>query len=94
MTDIKKMSRILKGKVVSNKMAKSIVVRVDRLTNKTKYLKYQKSHTKFTAHDETNEAQIGDTVLIKEVRPMSKTKRWMLESIVAKGPEPTEKIDE
>jgi len=77
--------RRLKGVVVSNKMQKTISVRVDRLKKHPKYLKYLKTHQKFLAHDERGEAGVGDTVIIREGRPMSKRKRWVLAEIVAKG---------
>src|SRR3989344_9344111 len=77
--------RRLKGVVVSNKMQKTISVRVDRLKKHPKYLKYLKTHQKFWAHDEKGEAGVGDTVVIREGRPMSKRKRWVLAEVVVKG---------
>lgn len=71
------------GTVKSNKMAKSIVVRVDRKVLHPVYKKYIKRHTTLVAHDEQNEARIGDTVEVVFGRPMSKTKRWRLVRIVA-----------
>lgn len=73
------------GKVVSNKMQKGIVVAVERRVAHPLYKKYYKRTTKFYAHDEKNEAGIGDTVLIMETRPISKLKRWRLVEIVAKA---------
>ena len=73
------------GVVVSNKMAKSIVVAVERKVKHGKYGKFLKKTTKFVAHDEKNESGPGDTVLIMETRPMSKTKNWRLVSIVEKA---------
>ena len=70
------------GKVVSNKMDKSIVVSVERKVKHPMYGKFVKRTTKFMAHDEKNEAQIGDTVRIMETRPLSKNKRWRLVEIV------------
>ncbi|MDK2909712.1 MAG: small subunit ribosomal protein [Bacteroidales bacterium] len=70
------------GVVVSNKMDKSIVVRVERRLKHPKYGKFVKRSTKFMAHDEKNECQIGDTVRIMETRPLSKTKRWRLVEII------------
>lgn len=72
------------GKVVSNKMAKSIVVAVERRIVHTLYKKYFKRTTRLIAHDETNSASIGDKVKIMETRPMSKLKRWRLVEIVTK----------
>ncbi len=64
------------GVVVSNKMEKSIVVAVKRKKKHPIYGKFVNQTKKFTAHDEKNECNIGDTVLIMETRPLSKTKRW------------------
>lgn len=73
------------GKVISNKMQKGIVVVVERRVAHPLYKKYYKRTTKFYAHDEKNEAGVGDTVLIMETRPLSKLKRWRLVQIVAKA---------
>ncbi|MEJ5303447.1 MAG: 30S ribosomal protein S17 [Bacteroidales bacterium] len=73
------------GVVVSNKMDKSIVVRVERRLKHPKYGKFVKRSTKFMAHDEKNECQIGDTVRIMETRPLSKTKRWRLVEIIERA---------
>ena len=73
------------GIVKSNKMNKTIAVVVDRAINHPVYDKLVKSHTTLKAHDEKNEAKIGDTVRIEETRPMSKTKRWRLVEIIKKS---------
>ena len=73
------------GVVTSNKMQKSIVVAVERKVKHPKYRKFLNKTTKFTAHDEKNECNIGDTVLIAETRPMSKNKCWRLVEIVEKA---------
>jgi len=73
------------GTVVSNKMDKSITVRVDRKVKHPVYGKFQRKSTKFMAHDEKNECGIGDTVTIMETRPLSKLKRWRLLEIVEKS---------
>jgi small subunit ribosomal protein S17 len=73
------------GKVVSNKMVKSITVAVDRKVKHPIYGKFVHKTTKFMAHDEKNEAGIGDTVLISETRPLSKNKRWRLVEIIEKA---------
>ncbi|HEY3430220.1 MAG: 30S ribosomal protein S17 [Cyclobacteriaceae bacterium] len=73
------------GKVVSNKMTKSITVAVDRRVKHPIYGKFVHKTTKFMAHDEKNEAGIGDTVLISETRPLSKNKRWRLVQIIEKA---------
>lgn len=72
------------GVVTSNKMDKTITVAVERKVKHPIYGKFIKKTTKFHAHDDKNEASIGDTVLIAETRPMSKTKRWRLVEIVEK----------
>lgn len=73
------------GKVVSNKMQKSITVAVDRKVKHPIYGKFVNRTTKFMAHDEENAAGIGDTVKIMETRPLSKKKRWRLVEIVEKA---------
>lgn len=70
------------GKVTSNKMAKSIVVAIERQVKHPIYHKFIKRTSTFMAHDEKNEAQIGDTVKISETRPLSKRKRWRLVEII------------
>ncbi len=76
-----KIVRTVTGTVVSDKMDKSIVVLVERRIKHPLYGKYIKRSTKMRAHDEANECRIGDTVTIRESRPISKTKSWMLEKI-------------
>ena len=73
------------GKVVSNKMQKSISVAMNRKVKHPIYGKFMNKTTKFIAHDEKNEAGIGDTVRIMETRPMSKNKRWRLVEIIEKA---------
>lgn len=73
------------GKVVSNKMQKSITVAMDRKVKHPIYGKFMNKTTKFMAHDEKNEAGIGDTVRIMETRPLSKSKRWRLVEIIEKA---------
>jgi small subunit ribosomal protein S17 len=73
------------GRVVSNKMNKTIVVAVERLKKHPIYKRTYKVTKKFHVHDENNEGQIGDTVLIEESRPISKTKHWRLVQIVKRG---------
>jgi small subunit ribosomal protein S17 len=73
------------GRVVSDRMDKTIVVSVERLARHPLYKRVIRLSTKFKAHDEANEAHIGDTVLIEESRPLSATKRWRLVSVVARG---------
>lgn len=73
------------GKVVSNKMDKSITVAIERQMPHPLYRKYFKRTTKLMAHDEKREAGIGDTVKIMETRPLSKLKRWRLVEILEKA---------
>jgi len=73
------------GEVISNKMAKTIVVRVQRRYSHPKFKKVVTGYKKFYAHDEKSEAKVGDWVRIEETRPLSKTKRWRLMEIVERG---------
>ena len=77
------------GEVVSNKMAKTIVVRVERRFPHQKFKKIVTAYKKFYAHDEKAEAKIGDTVRIQETRPLSKLKRWQLIEVVERNAEDT-----
>ena len=72
------------GIVSSNKMNKSIVVRVERKMKHPKYCKFIKKTTTFMAHDENNTCSIGDKVLIQETRPLSKSKNWRLVEVLEK----------
>jgi small subunit ribosomal protein S17 len=73
------------GRVVSDRMDKTIVVSVERLARHPLYKRVIRLTTKFKAHDESNDARIGDTVLIEESRPLSATKRWRLVSVLARA---------
>jgi len=73
------------GIVVSDKMEKTIVVKVERQFMHPLYKKTVRKHKKFKAHDENNEAGMGDTVQIEEHRPISKTKTWVLKKIIEKS---------
>ena len=73
------------GIVVSNKMEQSIVVAVERRMKHPKYGKFIRKTTKFMAHDEKNDCNIGDTVKIMETRPLSKSKTWRLVEIVERA---------
>ena len=73
------------GEVISNKMTKTIVVRVERRFPHPKFKKVVKGFKKFYAHDEKAEAKVGDIVLIEETRPLSKLKRWRLTKVVERG---------
>ena len=71
-------SRVLKGIVVSDKMTKTVVVKISGLKKHPKYKKYFKVSKKYKAHDEEGQYNTGDHVLIQETRPMSKEKRWIV----------------
>jgi small subunit ribosomal protein S17 len=77
--------RILTGKVVSNKMDKTVAVSVERLVKHPMYGKYIRRTTKLLAHDENNECMEGDTVSIKPCRPMSRRKSWVLVRVVERA---------
>ena len=76
--ETKKIVRTLTGKVVSDKMQKSATVLVERRVKHPKYGKFVKRSTKLHVHDENNTCRAGDVVMIKECRPISKTKSWVL----------------
>ncbi|MBW7868125.1 MAG: 30S ribosomal protein S17 [Brumimicrobium sp.] len=73
------------GIVTSEAMDKSIVITVERKVKHPKYGKFVKKSSKFVAHDEKNECHVGDTVLIRECRPLSKTKNWRLIEIIERA---------
>ena len=73
------------GTVTSNMADKTVTVLVERLVKHRLYLKYVRRRIKFAAHDDHNDCRIGDTVLISESRPLSKTKRWRVVKIVEKA---------
>ncbi|MDH4460216.1 MAG: 30S ribosomal protein S17 [Spirosomataceae bacterium] len=73
------------GRVVSNKMDKSITVAVERKVKHPLYGKFMKKTSKVMAHDEKNECGIGDTVKVMETRPLSKNKRWRLVEVIEKA---------
>ncbi len=77
--------RMIAGVVVSNKMDKTVVVRSESLVKHPVFHKYIRRHIKYKAHDERNECNIGDKVLIVESRPMSKEKRWRMKEILEKA---------
>ena len=77
--------RTVQGRVVSDKMDKSITVAVERKVKHPIYGKYIKRTTKLHAHDETNQCNVGDVVTVRECRPMSKTKNWALVDIITKA---------
>jgi small subunit ribosomal protein S17 len=81
-----KVQRTLTGRVVSGAMNKSITVTVERLVKHPMYGKYIRRTSKLMAHDENNECNTGDVVIISECRPLSKNKSWRLDSIVERAP--------
>jgi small subunit ribosomal protein S17 len=83
--DAPKGERTLTGKVVSNKMDKTISVAIERLIKHPAYGKYVRRTTKLLAHDEQNECQEGDTVTITPCRPLSRHKSWKLVRVVERG---------
>ena len=84
-TTEKKVIRTLTGKVVSNRMTKSITVSIERRVKHPLYGKYTTKSTKLKAHDENNDCNIGDLVKITECRPISKSKSWTLHEIVERA---------
>ena len=77
--------KVRTGVVSSDKMQKTIVVKVDRRVRHSAYKKYIVRSRRFKAHDETNEAKIGDRVTLVESRPLSRDKRWVLQSILRRA---------
>lgn len=86
-TTAKPRRRTLLGEVVSDKMDKTVVVRVIRRYRHPRYKKYVQERLSYKAHDEKNEARVGDKVRIIESRPRSKDKRWALQAILERGVE-------
>ncbi len=84
-TTIRNTRKERQGVVVSDKQDKTIVVRVDRFTTHPLYHKTIRVSKKYHVHDEANDANVGDTVLIAETRPVSKLKRWRLAQIVERA---------
>lgn len=80
-----RIQRTLKGRVISDRMDKTITVLIERKVRHPKYGKFMKRSTKLHVHDEKNACGIGDTVSIREDRPRSKTKSWVLVSVVEKA---------
>jgi len=83
MSENKKSRKTRTGSVVSNRMEKSVVVRVERKFRHKLYGKYVKTSVKYLADDPQNQCKIGDVVLIEECRPLSKKKRWRIKSILS-----------
>ena len=87
MAEAEKTVRTLTGRVVSDKMDKTITVLIERRVKHPIYGKYVKRSTKLHAHDETNQCRIGDKVTIRDTRPLAKTKSWMLVEVVERAVE-------
>jgi small subunit ribosomal protein S17 len=85
MTTDTQVERTLSGRVTSNKMDKTATVTIERLVKHPIYGKYIRRTTKLHVHDEQNQCQEGDLVTIRQCRPLSKTKAWMLVGIVARA---------
>ena len=85
MTETRELRKVRVGKVVSDKMDKTIVVAIEDNVRHPKYGKIVKRTVKVSAHDENNQCNIGDKVSVMETRPLSKTKRWRLVEIVEKA---------
>ena len=85
MSEQQKQARTVTGIVLSNKMDKSIVLLVERRVKHPLYGKYIRLSSKFHAHDAENRCQIGDKVIVKECRPISKKKSWVLVEVVEKA---------
>ena len=81
----RKRRKLLRGRVVSDKMEKSVVVSIERLVKHPLYGKRIKRTTRYTAHDETNDSKQGDLVEIMETRPLSKTKRWRVTRVIERA---------
>lgn len=85
MSEKAKRLRILTGRVISDKMDKTVTVRVERTLKHPLYKKYVRRSTKLHAHDEENTCRIGDMVSIEECRPLSKTKSWRLQKVLERA---------
>ncbi len=85
MSEQEQTNRTLQGRVISDKMDKSITVQVERRVKHPIYGKYIRRSTKVHAHDENNECRTGDTVVVEQCRPLSKTKKWRLVKVVERA---------
>lgn len=77
--------KVREGRVVSDKMSKTIVVAVDRQVQHSKYRKFVRSRQTYKVHDEKNECKVGDLVRIEETRPLSRDKRWRLKGVLERA---------
>lgn len=78
-------NRILQGRVVSDKMDKSVTVMIERRVKHPIYGKFVRKSTKLHAHDENNECQVGDVVVVEQCRPLSKTKKWRFIKLIERA---------
>ena len=85
MSGSEKVSRTITGRVISDKMNKTITILVERKVPHPVYKKYVRRSTKIHAHDETNQCKEGDTVVIEQCRPLAKTKSWRLVKVIAQA---------
>ena len=85
MNEVNKQSKTLTGRVVSDKMDKTIAVMIQRTVKHPLYGKYIKRSTKLLAHDENNECKEGDVVVIEASRPISKSKSWRLQKVITRS---------
>lgn len=85
MSEQQPLNRVLQGRVVSDKMDKTITVKVERRVKHPIYGKFIRRSTKMHVHDEANECAVGDNVEIEQCRPMSKNKSWRLVKVVTKA---------
>jgi len=85
MSGSEKVSRTITGRVISDKMDKTITILVERKVPHPVYKKYVRRSTKIHAHDETNQCKEGDTVVIEQCRPLAKTKSWRLVKVIAQA---------
>ena len=83
--DCKRNKKTLVGVVVSNKMMKSVVVRIEHLISHKLYGKFSKRHIRYMADDPENTCNMGDRILIEECRPLSKNKRWRVREIIERA---------
>ena len=89
-----KVAKTITGKVVSNKMEKTIAVVIERYEPHPRYGKYIRRSTKLLAHDENNESRTGDLVSIEECRPLSRHKSWRLVKVLERGPQADQGADQ
>lgn len=85
MSEQQETNRVLQGRVISDKMDKTVTVLVERKVKHPLYGKFIRRSTKVHAHDETNECGIGDTVMVEQCRPLSKSKTWRLVKVINKA---------